>query len=199
MELDSSAASNINLETDSSARFLVDFRPQNRPYREHDALLHACADHPGNVADFDTEAVNPYFVEIQTSGFLSSLIGKKKVPASSIVSKKAANVQAPSAVSQEKPSAATGAGEEAQGTGDSKKKSQDAKRNAKNEEIIAQRQERVERTNRALNRQLKAQEDDRLQRQREGRAYETAKNQAANIRHSRNPVLAKKPFSSKRR
>jgi hypothetical protein len=85
-----SIMSNMDSNINSSARFLVQFHPENRPYREHVA----CAEHHGNVADLDIETANPYFVEMHTSWALSDLIGEKKVPTMKKGSSKPAPVPA---------------------------------------------------------------------------------------------------------
>ena len=86
MEMDSNTDSSMSImdsNINSSARFLVQFHTENRPYREQ------FAEHHGSVADFDIETANPYLVEMHTSGFLSKLMrSKKSVPVKTVEEKR---------------------------------------------------------------------------------------------------------------
>ena len=84
---------NMDSNINPSARFLVQFHPQNRPYREQ------CAEQHESVADFDIETANPYLVEMHTSWGLSILSMKQSnVPTSRNVPSKPVPVQPPSVV-----------------------------------------------------------------------------------------------------
>jgi hypothetical protein len=194
MELDS----NIDSKMHSSARFLVQL-PQNRPCREHDA----CAEHHGNVADFDIETANPYFVEMHTDDLFSVLAGMKKKDAMKApnpikVSSKPAPVQAPLAVGNEKSSSSPGAGEEAHVIVD-KKKMQEAKRAAKQNEVLKEREKNVAKQNEILKKKKEQDEAYRRQMQKEEQEKNKASTRAGDFTHGRNPVRANGKFKMRRR
>lgn len=152
---------NMDSNINSSARFLVQFHPQDRPYREQ------CAEQHESVADFDIETANPYLVEMHTSWVLSTLIRnlhkKSNVPTSSNVPSKPVPVQAPSAVGKEKGSSSTGGTEVKNDTVDLKKKQAEARRAANQENLLRERAKRVEKANAVL--QLKKERDEAYRKQ----------------------------------
>ena len=190
---------NMDSNINSSARFLVQFHPQNRPYREQ------CAEQHESVADFDIETANPYLVEMHTSWFLSKLIrtqsnvpkssivpSESKVPTSSNVPSKPVPVQAPSAVGKEKGSSSTGGTEVKNDTVDLNKKQAEARRAANQENLLQERAKRVENANAALKRKKERDEAYRKQQRQEEMARSKSSSFAMKARNDRQVVQTRR-------
>lgn len=177
---------NMDSNINSSARFLVQVHPQNRPYREQ------CADQHESVADFDIETANPYLVEMHTSWGLLTLIRKQSnVPTSRNVPSKPVPVQAPSAVGKENGSSSTGGTEVKNDTVDLKKKQAEARRAANQQNLIQERAKRVEKANAALQRKKKSDEAYRKQQRHEEMERNKSKSLAMKAKYDKQVIQAR--------
>jgi len=178
---------NMDSNINPSARFLVQFHPQNRPYREQ------CAEQHESGADFDIETANPYLVEMHTSWGLPTFIrNKSNVPTSSKVPSNPVPVQAPSAVGKEKGSSSTGGTEVKNDTVDLKNKQAEARRAANQENLRQERAKRVEKANAALQRKKERDEAYRKQQRQEEMQRSKSSSLAMKARNDRNLVQTRR-------
>jgi len=186
--------SHTDSNTSSSARFLVQFHPQNRPYREQ------CAEQHESVADFDIETANPYLVEMHTSwGFPNILSKQSTVRTSENAQSKSVPVQAASVVGKQKGSSPPGSTKEDKNSHDFKKQENNAKKPAKKKDLLAQHEEIVKKANIVLRRNQVVEDEYRKQQ----KIYEMNENNAgkhaSDFLHGKNPVRANTLTSTTRR
>ena len=176
---------NMDSNANASARFLVQFLPENPPYCEHDAY----AEHHGNVADLDIETANPYFVEIDTSFTLPSLFRKPPPPE-------------PKKVSSNPP---PGPAQHTLGPQELKKQAQIARQTARQEEQRKMREESVKNANRKMENRQRSTEKILEQQRRTDMENDGSALRASNFRSGRskgnvNPktTIYKRSFSRTR-
>jgi hypothetical protein len=189
---------NMDSNANSSARFLVQFLPENPPYCEHDAY----AEHHGNVADLDIETANPYFVEMDTSLSLPSFPWKRKAPQPTNVSSNPPPGPAP--LNEDKESSPAGPAQEALGPEDLKKKTQNDRRAARKLQETIEREERVKKANRALEKKQRSTEAYLEQEQQAKMQNDGSERRASNFRSDRkkvkvNPITTLNKRSSSRK